>query len=141
MKSKLALATVMFSLTTCGFAAQQQAEVKCPDISELKSVKFSDASAVYDTNLWEVAQPSGQYGTKHAWNFKVNIEADDKSGAMQRALATLESMRLINGPEKIDDKWLCHYRSGQHDAVAVMNLPAEANAVASADEAPKKNPA
>lgn len=123
MKFKLTLATVMFSLSTLSFATEQQSTIKCPDISELKAARFAEANAVYDTNLWEVLQPSSQYGTENAWNFKVNIEAENKNGAMQQAVATLESMHLINGPEKVDDKWMCHYRSGQHDAVAIMNVP------------------
>lgn len=135
MKSKLALATVMFSLASSGFAATQQETVVCPDINELKAGHFASANAVYDTNLWAVAQTASKYGTKNPWNFTVNIEADDQAGAMQQATAMLGEMHLISGPEKVDNDWMCHYRSGQHDAVAIMSLPklpTETKAVAKA---------
>lgn len=124
MKSKLALATVLLSLASSGFAAsQQQDTVKCPDISELKASKFTEASAVYDTNLWEVMQTSSQYGTQNNWNFKLNIEAEDKAGALQEAANNLSQIHLIDGPERVDNKFMCHYRSGQFEAVAIMSLP------------------
>lgn len=122
MRLKSALATLLFALPVCSFAAEPT--IKCPDITELKSGHFTDASEVYDTNLWEVIQSSSLYGTKDTWNFKVNIEADDKDNAIKLADATLNAMHLISGPEKVDNQWMCHYRSGQHDAVAILKLPA-----------------
>jgi len=145
MKAKLALVTLLASLSTHGFAADvldANGAVKCPDISELKAAKFTNANSVYDTNLWKVGSLSNQYGTKNAWQFTFHIEADDKDGAIKNAATALTSIRLINGPEKIDNAWMCHYRSGQHDAVAIMSVPDNGHTVASADEkVTKKEPA
>jgi len=140
MKFKFALATVMLSLAASSFAAttttpSAQPEIKCPDIRELQAAQFIEASAVYDTNLWEVMQSSSQYGTQNAWNFKLNIEAEDKSSAMKLASSTLSTMKLIEGPERVDNNYMCHYRAGQHEAVAIMKLPTvpgESTAVAQA---------
>lgn len=95
----------------------------CPSLTAIKSV---DVTSVKRDSTWGwMGFTNNKYDTNVMWSlgiFIINNHPQDVDEATKEANAELALMVNVNGPDKLNDQWVCVYQ-GNHKELAVASTP------------------
>lgn len=123
MKFKLLCTSMILFLSQSALAEMPPRPEKCPDVSAIQSRGVADIERGNAPGKWFASVLSNSYHTKELWTFVLGpIEATDENDAKNKAVTSLASLTLEEGPLPVEwlNRWVCTYnnKSG-YSAVAV----------------------
>lgn len=81
----------------------------CPEVNLIKKTPFNQVQKGDHQDIWTFTQNHQKYKTPYQWEFSIMVEAGNHRDAFKKA--NLSQLKKTKGPEKIDDVWVCDYKS------------------------------
>lgn len=94
----------------------------CPNPNAFQEIAFDTIEKGDTPGVWTLIQKNHTYNTPNDWKFSLMIEANDRKNALKKAKLALSGLQKMQGPEKVNEVWVCDYKSKfALSAVAISN--------------------
>jgi len=109
MKKIITVLTVLSALNVTGIATANAAS-SCPSVQAITAVGIKDGFYNGEQS-WVVGAMDNSYDTKVKWSFVIQVKANNKNEAMDKATKSLKTMQYKMGPMNLDNLKGCIYKT------------------------------